>query len=417
MRHLRWLLLLLVLGVARAAFADVVGEWNRVALDAIRADRVPPPRASRLLALVHVAAFDAVNAARRKYDPYVVVIEAPPGVDLDTVYAAAAHRVLVAELPARAPMFDAALAGSLEHGSRRRREISLAWGRGAADVLLALRADDGHAVVAPYAPSGRPGGWMPTPPPFAPALLPGWPAVTPWCLPDGDALRAPEPPPLASDAYAVAFAEVQALGRADSATRTPEQTEIAHFWNDGPGTATPPGHWNDIARVVAQERRLTFIQRARLFALLNLGLADAAIVAWDTKYAYDHWRPVTAIRAADVDGNPTTEPDLEWTSLLPTPPFPAYTSGHSTFSATAATILALVLGRDDVPFAIGSDGLPGVERRFSRLSAAAEEAGQSRIYGGIHWQYDNEDGQRAGRELGTMVVESLLRPSRDRFTM
>jgi hypothetical protein len=122
-------------------------------------------------------------------------------------------------------------------------------------------------------------------------LLPGWAAVAPWCLAQGDALRAQGPPALTSAAYADAFAEVQALGRADSVKRTPEQTEIALFWNDGPGTQTPPGHWNDIARVVAGERRLTSIQRARLLALLNLGLADAAIVAWDTKYVHDHWRP------------------------------------------------------------------------------------------------------------------------------
>jgi hypothetical protein len=232
--------------------------------------------------------------------------------------------------------------------------------------------------------------------------------VTPWCLARPEELRAPGPPALDSDAYEVAFAEVRALGRADSASRTAEQTEIALFWNDGPGTQSPPGHWNDVARVVAKHR-LGFIQRARLFALLNLGLADAAIVAWDTKFVHDYWRPVTAIRAADSDDNPATEPDVTWEPLLTTPPFPAYTSGHSTFSATAATILALVLGRDDVCFAVGSDGLPGVERRFSRLSEAAEEAGESRIFGGIHWQFDNQDGLRAGRELGTRVVADLLR--------
>jgi hypothetical protein len=280
--------MLVTLGVAHVSSADVVADWNRVALDAIRAGCVPPPRASHLLALAHLAGFDAVNGVRQRYEPYAVATKAPRGVDRDVAYAAAAHLVLAAELPAQAAGFDATLERSLERGGRRRRETSLAWGQHAADVILALRADHGSTIVAPYTPSGQPGRWMPTPPAFAPALLPGWRAARPWCLGQGDALRAPGPPALTSGAYADAFAEVQALGDADSRTRTAEQTEIALFWNDGPGTQTPPGHWNDIARVLSEQQRLTFIQRARLLALLNLGLADAAIVAWDTKYVHDH---------------------------------------------------------------------------------------------------------------------------------
>jgi len=202
MGHTRWLAFFLTLAMAHVASADVVFDWNRVALDAIRVARVSPPRASRLLASVHVAGFDAVNAVRQRYESYPVATEAPRGVDRDVAYAAAAHRVLAAELPAQATAFDTALEHSLERSGRRRRETSLVWGREVAHAILGLRADDGSTIVAPYTPSGEPGGWMPTPPAFAPALLPGWRAVMPWCLAQADALRAPGPPTLASDAPA-----------------------------------------------------------------------------------------------------------------------------------------------------------------------------------------------------------------------
>jgi membrane-associated phospholipid phosphatase len=399
---------LLALGLGGAARADVVSDWNDAALDAIRAERVPPPRASRLLAMLHVAAFDAMNAARPRYESYFGVDTPQPRgtVSPRGAFAAAAHTVLSQAFPSRVAALDALLADSLSRVPRPHRQASVDLGVAAGTACLDGRADDGSTTVVPYTPKGLPGFWAPTPPAFAPALLPNWPLVTTWVIDDGAALRPGGPPALAADAYAEAFAEVASLGRADSATRTAEQTEIALFWNDGAGTQTPPGHWNDIAKEVTE--RLAPLERARAMALVNLALADAAIVAWDAKYAYEHWRPITGIRAADTDGNAATAPDATWASLIPTPPFPAYTSGHSTFSAAAATVLARVLGRDDVAFSIGSDGLPGVTRSFGSFSEAASEAGQSRIYGGIHWQYDNLDGLEMGRQVGEQVAARAL---------
>ena len=176
---------------------------------------------------------------------------------------------------------------------------------------------------------------------------------------------------------------------------------MARFWADGEGTVTPPGHWNRIARSVAAEKKLELAERARLFALLNVAMADASIVCWDCKYRFDFWRPVTAIREVD----PT------WVPLLPTPPFPAYTSGHSSFSGAAAAALVSFFGTDRVRFSSTSDGLPDVTRSFDSFSAAAEEAGASRIYGGIHWAFDNTDGLACGREIGEDVARRHFLPA------
>lgn len=401
----------LLLAIVRVSTADVVTDWNSVLLDAIRTDRTAPPRAARAMAMVHTAVFDALNGYLHRYDAYHVTADAPRMASQQAAAAGAAHRVLGALFPAQAATFDAALARSLAGvTSPKGREAGLAWGESCADEILALRADDHADDVVVYVPTMAPGFWRPTPPGFAAALLPNWPTVTPWAMTSGAQFRGPGPPALDGTAYAAAFNEVKELGRDRSAVRTAEQTEIALFWADGAGTATPAGHWQVIAQGLAGTKPGSLVANARLFALLGIAVADAGIVAWDNKYAFEHWRPITGIREADTDGNPYTVADPSWTPLLPTPPFPSYTSGHSTFSAAAATVLAQVVGTDDVSFSSTSDGLPGVTRSFTSLWEAALEAGQSRIYGGIHWQYDNQDALVAGAALGHYVVDHFLRP-------
>src|SRR5262249_50021577 len=196
---------------------------------------------------------------------------------------------------------------------------------------------------------------------------------------------------LDSATWAADYHEVQAFGAAVGSFRTAEQSEIAQFWADGAGTETPPGHWNHIAREVVAMTGTSLEKSARLFALLNIAMADAAICAWDAKYTYNFWRPVTAIRSGDTDGNPATTPDSSWSSFIVTPSFPDYVSGHSAFSAAAATVLAFFYGTDDIPFTTGSDALPGVFRSFPSFSAAAVEAAMSRIYGGIHFRSASQD--------------------------
>jgi hypothetical protein len=280
-----------------------------------------------------------------------------------------------------------------------------------AQQILQLRASDGSTNVVPYTPGTLPGQWRPTPPAQAAALLPGWGAVTCFTMSGGDQFRPPPPPPVDSSAYAFEFNTVKLYGGTNSALRTADQTQVALFWADGGGTETPPGHWHHIAQVVAAgtSPALPVHDSARLFALLALATADAAICAWDAKYAFHLWRPITAVREAAADGNPETEADPAWTPLIATPPFPEYTSGHSTFSRAAATVLAGFFGGEKA-FTIGSDGLPGVTRSFGSFSEAADESGISRLYGGIHWPGANLHGQAAGFQIGRQVLAHFLRP-------
>jgi hypothetical protein len=284
-------------------------------------------------------------------------------------------------------------------------------GQYAAEKVLAWRAKDGSRRKVAYTPSTEVGVWRPTPPGFKPALLPQWPSVRPFGIRDRTAFRPDPAPPLTSADYTRDLNEVKSLGSRDSTTRTAEQTIIAWFWDDGPGTATPPGHWNLIAQVVARRQGNTLPENARLFALLNVSLADAGIVCWDSKYHYKVWRPVTAIRNADRDGNPDTRADPGWNSLLDTPPFPSYTSGHSTFSGAAARALADFFGTDAIGFTVGSDGLPGTERTFASFSEAAREAGRSRVYGGIHYEFDNRVGLALGRAVAEEVGRTRMSPA------
>ncbi len=404
---------LALLGSAAPGRADVVLDWNNVTLNAIRVDKTSPPKASRALAIVHTSIFDAVNSASGgAYEHYIVPpVEFFAPISLEAAAAAAAHTALADLFPAQKATFDAALATSLAaipDGSEEASGIS--WGKSVAEQVLAARDDDGSGNTVDYGVPTGANWWTPTPPGFAPALLPGWGLVEPWAMMSGSQFRQGPPPTPLSPEYTAAFLEVERLGRSNSSVRTADQTQIALFWADGGGTATPPGHWHVIAQGISQEKHLSLIENARLFALLAIAGADAAIVAWDHKFTYNNWRPVTGIQHADTDGNPATTADPAWTSLIGTPPFPSYTSGHSTFSSASARLLALFFGTDQISFSTTSDGLPGVTRSFTRLSGAAEEAGQSRIYGGIHWQFDNEAGLASGQALAEHVFFNLLTP-------
>ena len=396
--------------VTSAVTADVITDWNTAALDAIRASSMNPPMATRHLAMVHCAIFDAVNGVENVYRAYAMTQAAPAGASAEAAAAIAAHRVLTQLYPAYAADFDGQLATSLAGiPDGEARTLGIKWGMTCGDDMLALRTDDGSADIVPYVPGKGPGWWIPTPPGFIPALLPNWPTVTPWAMVSGDQFRQAGPPAIASEDYTDAYSQVKALGGVGSTERTADQTEIAYFWVDGPGTATPPGHWHVIAQGVANDLGLSTLERARLFALLGMTNADAAIVSWDMKYAYSFWRPITGIRQGDADGNDDTTGDKSWTSLIGTPPFPAYTSGHSTFSTSAARLLEYYFGTDEIAFSTSSDGLPGVSRSFDSFTHAAEEAGLSRIYGGIHWIFDHTDARTSGHALADLVWSSKLR--------
>lgn len=407
--------ILMCAAAVRTARAGVVTDWNNAALNAIRSERTTPPAAARALAILHVSIFDAINGFERDFEPYFVK-ERPRGDgSQEAAAAAAAHQVLTSLFHASAAPFDALRESSLARitdGPRKQRGIE--WGERVAAQILAWRAgDNSDAIVAPPVGSGA-GAWIPTPPASAAYLLPQWGEVTPFAMPSNAHFRPLGPPPLASARYAADFNEVKALGAATGSSRTPEQQQIALFWADGAGTETPAGHWNSIAQDVARARGNTVIENARLFALINVAMADAAICAWEAKYAFNFWRPVTAIRNADTDGNDATATDAAWSSLIVTPPFPDYVSGHSTFSGAAARVLARFYGTDAIAFATGSDFLPGVTRAFSSFSGAANEAALSRLYGGIHFRSANEDGLAAGEEIGEWTVDNYMRPLKGR---
>ncbi len=393
--------------VAVPARADVVTDWNNAALDAIRVGNTAPPIASRSLSILHVSIYDAVNGIARTNEPYLVQSAAPASASRPAAASAAAHVALVNLFPASASTFDALhaqiLAGVPDSAQKR---AAIVWGEFVANQILAARANDGSdAVVSPPIGSG-PGVWVPTPPAFAPYLLPQWGFVLPFGMSSSSQFRPLGPPPLDSQQYAADYEEVKELGAAIGSTRTGEQTEIALFWADGAGTETPPGHWNSIAQTIGEARGNTLEQNARLFALLNIAMADAGICAWDAKYNFNFWRPVTAIGFA--------EPDLNWMSFIVTPPFPDYTSGHSTFSAAAATVISLFYDTEDLPFTTDSDFLPGVFRSFATCMDAAEEAALSRIYAGIHFRTASEDGLQAGTGIGEWTVTNYLQPKHNR---
>ena len=399
-----------ILEVRQLLTADMVIQWNDVLLDAIRADRKAPPAAARDMAIVHTAIFDAVNSIDRQYAPYLTMVDVHPRASREAAVAAAAHETLTALFPAQKPVFDAQYTVSLAQIPDGRAETDgVSAGKEVARRILADRANDGSTATVTYTPGTAPGDWQPTPPAFASPLLPQWPDVRPWTMTDGDQFRPAAPPKLTSGRYARDFEQVRQLGSVDSTVRTADQTATARFWANGPGTSTPPGHWNVVAQIVAGDRRNTLEENARLFALLNITLADAAIVSWDAKYEFDLWRPVTAIRAADTDGNPRTGRDTTWEPFLTTPPFPTYTSGHSTFSGAAAAVLQAFFGTNHVAFVLPSETAGVADRSFRSFSQAADESGMSRIYGGIHFDFDNVAGLRSGNQLGRHVAAHFLR--------
>src|SRR5688572_32056620 len=278
--------------------ADTVLQWNEVAVEATRVARLSPNAQTRALAMVHGAVFDAVNGIERDYAPYLVNIHAPRWASEEAAAAVAAHGVLVGLMPAaQQATLDAALASSLASvADGPAEDAGVAYGKLVAGRMLAERADDGSTDVVTYVPGTGPDDWQPTPPAFAPAAIPQWATVEPFGISSPDQFRADPPLSLDSPEFTQAFNEMKAIGAANSTTRTAEQTDIARFWAGPSGTVQPPGHWNCIARGVADAQDNSLAENARMFALLNIGMADALIAAWDTKFEYSFVRPVTAIR-------------------------------------------------------------------------------------------------------------------------
>jgi hypothetical protein len=271
-----------------------------------------------------------------------------------------------------------------------------------------LRGTDGSAVDGTYTFGSGPGEYQRTPPTFGNPAVPAWPFVTPFVLKSGDQFRAEGPPSLGSDEWAEDFNETKRLGRVDSSDRTAEQTEIALCDAEG---SLPM--WNRVARTVSAQRSTDLVENARLFAAVNLAMADALIACWDSKYTYRFWRPVTAIPAADTDGNDATEADPAWTPLRPTPLHPEYPSAHACASNAAAEVLTRLVGKD-IPFSTTNSTCPaGVVRSYDSFRALADEVGESRIYIGFHFRTSIRHGANLGRQVGHWTFQRSLQPLQD----
>jgi hypothetical protein len=339
-----------------------------------------------------------------------------PDASPDAAIAAAARTVLDATVPHEAQAVDSAYAAALAAmPDGQAKTDGIAAGEAAAHRILALRADDGayHADMA-YTVQPGIGIWEPTPPDHHRALLPGWAKVRPFLLGDPAQVLPPPPPALTSERYAKDFAEVASLGRADSASRTAEQTATARFW-----AGNVVGSWNEIARNAVRDRNadadphrhLDPWQTARLYALLNAAMSDGFVAGWYAKYRYHWWRPVTAIPRAASDGNPATIADPTWTSLLPTPEHPEYPSTHSVLSATAAGVLDCTLGEDRAGVTVTGDGRWWrAARHYPGFQATAREVAESRVYAGAHFRSANEAGLTQGRWIASIACDRALRP-------
>jgi len=387
-------------GATAFASNDEVARWNRVATDTTAASEIGgnPLAESRILAIVQVAVHDAVNSIDPRFEKYAAKMPVRHGASIDAAVAAATCATLVELIPSTKTALDATLKEALAaipEGDAKSAGIEI--GRGAAAAILALRKDDGSAATMDYKPGTKPGDYRPTPPDFTPAWMCHWGRVKPFVLESSAQFR-PEPPPAAGGDLAKRdIEEVCSIGAAAHSTRNDEQTEIAKFWYEN----SPQG-WNRVARAALSSRPMDAAVGARMFALVNLAMAEGFIAGFEAKYHYNYWRPATAIRAAG---------ESEWLSQLPTPPVPDYPSTHTVLGAAAAAALARCFQTDFVAFSTTS-GAPyaGITRHFWSFSEAARENGASRILAGIHFPTAVNAGYRQGSDVGTYVFEHALRP-------
>jgi membrane-associated phospholipid phosphatase len=390
-----------------------VVQWNRTLLVIVRTTGAQPATVhpTRSFAVMHAAIYDAVNAIDGAHKPYLVRLSASHFASQETAAAAAAHEVLVKLYPSFQATLDSQFQQALAQLPKGGQADGINIGKTVADRILALRANDGsNAQPIPFVFGNAPGDYQSTPPNFPKQpQFTHWSHVTPFALEAADQFRPGGPPKLTSDRYADAFEQVKSLGIAGSTTATADQALTGRFWN-----GAIQNYWNEITQTAALAHDLTTAQNARLFALLNLSLADAVIAFYDAKYTYNFWRPVTAIRAAATDGNPETDVDPNWLPEVGnTTPDPSYPGAHAVISAAGAEVLISFFRRNNFQFAVTSEVLPGVDRSFTSFSAAAEEATLSRIFAGVHFPFDLTTGQRLGSDVADFVVDNFL-ASRDR---
>src|SRR5262245_17112069 len=405
---------LCIFGVSVTAFADAVTDWSVRLEQLVYAVAQPVPTQPRSAAIVHTAIFDAVNGIARKYDPYFVKAWGPPGARQEAAAAQAAYTTMLNLYPSQKAALDAFLLEALEkipghQGNNQSIASGREWGEYVAQQILSWRSTDGFTTpLPPYFGGGAPGVWRS--PPTAtnadgtlPALFPQLAVLTPFAMKTPTHFRPGPPPALSSAQYAADVNEVKAIGRFDSTVRTPDQTKLALLWQ----AAGLIDEMRAVRSVVPEKNSL--VDNARLFALVTITASDALIIGFDSKYAYNLWRPYHAIRLADTDGNPDTEADPTWNSLFLAPRFQEYVSNHATLTSSVMRVLARELG-DAQTFTLDSPGMPGFSWTFDRFSDAAAQVIEARIWGGIHFRTSDELGGKLGVQLADYVLDHFLLP-------
>ncbi|HSE88075.1 MAG TPA: vanadium-dependent haloperoxidase [Candidatus Binatia bacterium] len=382
--------------------ADMIADWNEKAVNAGNTARVGNFPTARAITMVHLAMFEALNSIEQRYTPYRARVSADPNASKEAAAASAAHTVLVRVYPEQAAELDKALQSSLSavtDGAPKTQGIQI--GQQAGAMILAERTNDGSDAPNNYRPFTVVGKYVPT-------VLPiGWTvmSVKPFSLKSGNQLRPPAPYSLKSAQWAKDFNEVKRMGAKTGSGRNVEQTDIARFWE-----LTGPATYNPVVRQLSVAKGLDILDNARLFALFSMATADASIAIFDAKYAYNFWRPVTAIRNADMDNNNATERDPNWEPMITTPMHPEYPCAHCISQGSAASVLEAFFG-DAVPtFTMTSTTAPGVTRKFSRLSDYVTEVVNARVYDGVHYRTSGEVGAAMGRKNGQYAVQNYLKP-------
>jgi len=417
-------MLLLVSSIARA---DDITDWNQHMLRAGTVGGTTPLVMSRVAAIVQAAVFDAVNGIDGKYAPVHVPPGGPASASRRAAAVEAAYTALLALYPAQKSTFDARLAVSLTAIASDPLETSagiasgITWGQTAANGILSWRATDGFTPAPPPFLGGTTvGEWRPTPPLFLPGAGPQFAYMTPWVIGAPSQFRPGGPPALTSARYTADFNETKTMGSISSPTRTADETIYSWFW----AASTATYLWNNVADSLIErgdrdedddsgrwgEHGNSLLENARVLALLDLAMADAAIACWEAKYHYVSWRPVTAIPLADTDGNPATVADPSWMPLFATPNHPEYPSGHSTVSGAAAVVLASFFG-EKRHFTMDNDLLIGVTRSYRSFSQALDEVKNARIFAGIHFRSACDDGQATGTQVANYVLDHALLPA------
>lgn len=387
---------------------EVIVEWNQLLQANMPA--VPNPLVARQYAILHIAMFDAANAIERQYTPYHARLFAHPAASVEAAAAQAAHDVLVVLNPAAQATFDSALQARLLKIQPWRAAAGAAVGRKAAGDIIAWRANDGSTIPAPpFSLPPLPGLWQPTS--AQGAQLANFGDFEPFALLTSTQYLPDPPPTLTSELYAADLEEVRLLGSATSTVRTAEQTETARLFASVGNSTSHFAAWNNVARDVSRQAHWSLMETARLFVLLNVSMQDGVQTSHASKFIYGLWRPVTAIRRADEDLNAATVADPTWTPLLATPPYPSHASNQTCVGTGAARSLARAFGRDDVSFSvtwIGTSGNPNVTRHYGSFSELAQQQARSRVYGGIHFNFELTASQESCVKVADYVVDNYV---------